>query len=493
MLDNLYTVRRTDRDKSERTDIMKNNIVRKICAGTAALTLCTSAVIPASAAEVLTGDADANGVIQSLDLVALKAHLLDTEALSEAGRANADMNGDKEINALDYILLKSFLVNGNGKPAEPGTPSETDSVRITLAGTSVTADEGVTVEGTKVTISKSGSYTVTGAMTADASIIVNTAETDAESVEITLDGVTMKNSTDTPCIMVENADKTKITLTGENSLSNTFDAAEANSAVIYAKDDITFTKSSSGSLQLETNAQTGIYCNNDIKFNGGKIEIKTDAADSGLCKADAVKAKGDVELAGGELYINSAGDGFKSSKQAAIISGGKAVIKSGKDAVQGETAITVTGGDIIACGDRGLAVPAGTLEISADAKIFATATEGLVVNDFKLDKNVIFAWLGDIHPKTEIISLDGKVYTPLKKYMSFLINDPSLTAEQRKNITVGGKPVTEVINTSGEGSLLPVNIGADPVSSTDKVSETESDKKASGGLIAAGSTVKTVK
>ena len=167
-------------------------------------------------------------------------------------------------------------------------------------------------------------------MTSEAQIIVNTAETDAESVNITLSDVTMTNTSDTPCIMVENADKTKITFNGTNVLTGNADTAEAATAVIYAKDDLTFTKNSTGTLEINSAAQMGIYCNNDIKFNGGSIKIKTDAAGTETAKADAVKAKGNAEIAGGVLDINAAGDGFKSSKNAVVIEDDKHTSNIGK-------------------------------------------------------------------------------------------------------------------------------------------------------------------
>lgn len=396
---------------------MKNNLFKKICAGTAALTLCCSAMASVSA-EVLPGDADCNGVVQTADLIALKSHILNVEPLSADGISNADMNNDSKIDISDFILMKNIFIKGNS--------SQTESVLITLSGTEIKAGEGVTADGTTVKITKSGNYTVTGAMTADATIVIEAADTDTESVNITLDGVSMNNSTDTPCIMIENADKTKITFTGENTLTNTYDAADAASAVIYAKDDITFTKSSSGTLDINTNAQMGIYCNNDIKFNGGKVKIKTDSADSGILKADAVKAKGDAELAGGELKINAAGDGLKSSKSAVTVSNGTAEIKAGNDAIQAETSFIMTGGNVTACGDRGLTA-AGEITIS-DGKLFATSTEAFSFPPKTDTDGAFIITLKEQHTKADTITLCGTDLTPLKKYQYILVFDRNLKA-----------------------------------------------------------------
>ena len=153
-------------------------IFTKSAAALAALTLCSSfAAAPAGAAEeVLKGDTDGNGVVSGADLVALSAHLLGSKPLTDELKANADMNDNNEINVIDYILLKNVFLS------DPTA----ETLKITLEGESIKADEGVTVEGTKATITKSGTYVISGAMTAEAQIIVNTAETDAESVNITL-------------------------------------------------------------------------------------------------------------------------------------------------------------------------------------------------------------------------------------------------------------------------------------------------------------------
>lgn len=410
-------------------------IFSKTAAAVAALTLCASvAAVPAGAAEeVLKGDADGNGVISAADLVALSAHILGSKTIADEIRANADINDNNEINVIDYILLKNIFM---GAPAA-------ESLKITLEGESIKADEGVTVEGTKATITKSGTYVISGAMTAEAQIIVNTAETDAESVNITLSDVTMTNTSDSPCIMVENADKTKITFNGTNVLTGNVDTAEAATAVIYAKDDLTFTKNSTGTLEINSGAQMGIYCNNDIKFNGGSIKIKTDAAGTGTAKADAVKAKGNVEIGGGDIDVNAAGDGIKSSKNAVVISDGKTEIKSGKDAIQGETAVTITGGEIVASGDRGITVSAGNLTIGGGT-LLATSTEAqdfsnVVMGEHFSNSNIAALALNEQHNKSEVLTIAGKEFTAAKKYQYIFASYPDLAASSANVLLIDGK------------------------------------------------------
>ena len=434
--------------------------VRKFTAALAAVTLCSSFAATASA-DILKGDADGNGVISAADIVALSAHMLGSRTLTDEQKANADLNGDNVINLIDYIMLKETFTSA--PPAEP--------VKITLDGNRIKADSGVTVDGTKLTILRSGPYEITGSMDTTSEIIVSVPETDTGSVEITLDSVTMKNSDSTPCIMVENAEKTKITFTGKNSFTNTSDVAEDESAVIYAKDDLTFTKSSSGTLDIETGSQMGIFCNNDIKFNGGSINITTDAAGTGTNKADAVKAKGTVTLSDGSVNIDSAGDGIKSSKDRVEIAGGTLTVKAGSDAVQAETTLTVSGGDITACGDRGLKSE-GVVNITG-GNLFASATDNQCENLDSIGQPVIALGFTKEWSKNNPVTVTDqskKVIfdkNTLKKYRYALVSSPALSSGTSYRVFAGGietKAATDIkagtpasyteVNNSDDADLL---------------------------------------
>ncbi|MBP1568716.1 MAG: CotH kinase family protein [Oscillospiraceae bacterium] len=409
---------------------------RKLVTALTAVSLCSSLVMTVSA-DVLKGDADGNGVISAADLTALSSHMLNSGSLTKEKQSNADMNDDSKLNIIDFIMLKSTLTG------TPGTPvANPDPVKITFEGNSIKAGKGVLVEGTRVNITASGIYEFSGAMTTDAQILIAVPETDTGSVDLKLDGVTMKNSDSTPCIMVENAEKTKITFTGTNSLSNTSDIAEDESAVIHAKDDITFTKNSTGTLDITTGSQLGISCNNDIRFNGGTISITTDSANTGTNKADAVKAKGTVSLNDGMLTIDSAGDGLKSSKDNVEITGGTLTVKAGNDAVQAETTLVISGGDVTACGDRGLRSE-GTVAITGGT-VLATATDEQCANMTSSDQACIVLDLTKEWSKNNPVALtDGSGKTvfeknTLKKYRYAVISSPDLKSGAAYSVYAGG-------------------------------------------------------
>lgn len=401
---------------------MKQTIfLRKCCAGVLALScvLATTATIKTTRvtchASTVSGDINLDGSVSTADAVTLSKYIMKKTTLLKDAYENADINSDGKVNIIDLALLKEQLKD---------TPVSANTIH--LNGTSIESDSSnVVINGTTVTITKSGSYSIDGSMTVDSEIIIQTEETDTDAVEITLNNVSMTNSTDLPCIMVENADKTKVTFTGENTLTNTFDDESASTAVIYAKDDITFTKNSTGTLNVVANSEMGIYCNNDIKFNGGTVNVTTDAAGTKIVEADAVKAKGTVENAASTLTVDASGDGIKSSKTNVVISGGKTTVKAGNDAVQGETDVAVSGGTLVASGDRGI-TSVGTLTITG-GDVFATATDNQAeYTENASTQNIVTLDFATEHKKAESVVFGSNTYTAVKKYSYALISNSSV-------------------------------------------------------------------
>lgn len=254
-----------------------------------------------------------------------------------------------------------------------------DAIAIHLSDSGITVEgdaKGVTaVSGKTVTISASGNYTVDGSIT-DGQILVNIPDTtaDSDAVSLYLQDVTMTSSTGAPCILGQSAKKLKLTCSGENTLTDT--AAEANadtSGVIYGDCDITVTKNSTGTLNITSSMNTAIRSKDDIKLNGGAVVINTDVDDTS--DADAIRANNTLEVDGASVSITSSADGLKSSKEDVSILSGKVSIKAGNDAVQAATALNISGGTVIASGDRGFTLDEnGTLAITG-GNVLTTATD----------------------------------------------------------------------------------------------------------------------
>lgn len=353
---------------------ISHRYVRKTAAGVVALSMLCAAAIPSvlampAGAASASGDLNGDGSVTAADAAILQTSLLGGTALTAEQYANADVTGDGAVDGLDLTRLRQMAA----------VVPVSDAIAIHLSDSGITVEgdtKGVTaVSGKTVTISASGSYTVDGSVT-DGQILVNIPDTtaDSDAVSLYLQDVTMTSSTGAPCILGQSAKKLKLTCSGENTLTDT--AAEANadtSGVIYGDCDITVTKNSTGTLNITSSMNTAIRSKDDIKLNGGAVVINTDVDDTS--DADAIRANNTLEVDGASVSITSSADGLKSSKEDVSILSGKVSIKAGNDAVQAATALNISGGTVIASGDRGFTLDEnGTLAITG-GDVLATATD----------------------------------------------------------------------------------------------------------------------
>lgn len=353
---------------------ISHRYVRKTAAGVVALSMLCAAAIPSvlampAGAASASGDLNGDGSVTAADVAILQTSLLGGTALTAEQYANADVTGDGAVDGLDLTRLRQMAA----------VVPVSDAIAIHLSDSGITVEgdtKGVTaVSGKAVTISASGNYTVDGSIT-DGQILVNIPDitADSDAVSLYLQDVTMTSSNGAPCILGQSAKKLKLTCSGENTLTDT--AAEANadtSGVIYGDCDITVTKNSTGTLNITSSMNTAIRSKDDIKLNGGAVVINTDVDDTS--DADAIRANNTLEVDGASVSITSSADGLKSSKEDVSILSGKVSIKVGNDAVQAATALNISGGTVIASGDRGFTLDEnGTLAITG-GDVLATATD----------------------------------------------------------------------------------------------------------------------
>ena len=327
------------------------------------------------------------------------------------------------------------------------TPVESEAY-IHLKNTTIeTEGDNMTVEGSTVTITASGTYYIDGVLD-DGQIIVNVPDevADPETVKLFLNGVSITGLS-APAIYVANAENTSINLM-EGTVNTLSDGTVAytgdylDNGVIEAKDDLTI--KGTGNLEIYANTQYAIACNNDVKFTEGIVNITTVAA-------DAVRGKTSVTVKEtAVLNIDSAGDGIKSTQGNVAIEGGTISVKASNDAVQAETTIDISGGSLIAGGDRGLTGVTG-VNITGGS-VIATAT------DNQVDSTLLTATQGTMllnciddatqtdgcWRKVNAVSVsETSISTALtKKYKYVLISDASLTAGTEYTLTNTGTGAT---------------------------------------------------
>lgn len=438
---------------------MKRSAIKKVLAGLSSACMIATA-IPFTAAQAAEkkpnyGDANCDGEVNMSDAVMIMQACLnpskydvtgtDNDRITVEGKLNGDVDGKDGINLTDALLIQQYSLKLIDKlPIEENVDPVTDNVKIILSGSSITVEgdtNGYTaVEGTTLTISHSGSYYIEGTLD-DGQICVNIPDeaADPDTVKLFLNGASITGKS-APAILVSNSENTSVNIVDgtENTLSDGdtayVDAAgtPTKDAVIEAKDDITIKggELGTGVLSITANTQKAVSCNNDIKINGGVINIKTlNSTD----KTDAVAAKKSVTVKSGTLTIDAEGDGIKSSKDAVSITGGTVSIKAGNDAVQAETSIDISGGTIAAGGDRGFT--AASVNITGGT-VIATATDNQAKNVTAENQAVFLLNCIDDETNTKdgtwkkantliVSSMSGKVdFT--KKYKYVLISDPSM-------------------------------------------------------------------
>lgn len=178
------------------------------------------------------------------------------------------------------------------------TEPENGVYTITLSNESIVSDcASVAVSGSTVTITEEADYHISGALS-DGMIIV---DTDKEAKIHLILSNTSIHSEGSAAIYIKQADKTVLTLEGDNQLSSSesYSAIDENDidAVIYSKDDLTI--NGSGSLTVTAPGGKGISSKDDLVLAGGKYNITT--SDHGIDANDSIRIKdSSVTIASGK-------------------------------------------------------------------------------------------------------------------------------------------------------------------------------------------------
>ena len=202
---------------------------------------------------------------------------------------------------------------------------------------------GVTLSASNITISKGGTYYITGSIS-NASIIVNTSKT--EEVGIVLDNVNITSKTTSVINGIE-CEKLTITLadnsvnylTDNNSYTEFTDTEKSEpDGTIFTKTDLVI--NGNGKLIVDSNYKDGIVSKDTLKIINSNIEI--------TAEDDGIRGKDYVAINNSEITINSQGDGIKSTNDEdtslgyIAIEGGTFNITSGADGIQAETILNIS-------------------------------------------------------------------------------------------------------------------------------------------------------
>ncbi len=377
----------------------------------------------------------------------LTAAPVETEATTASNSAEpttttTTING--EITQVEATQPAPAILAETHELAEDYTWDTAGEVEIILDGSSANASsDGVGVTDSTVTISRAGTYRLSGSLE-DGQVIVDTQE--IETVRLILDGVKITSATSAP-IFIANAEKVIIIL-ADNSQNSLTDAStytnidvEENEpdAALFSKTNLTIY--GGGELTVNANYKDGITSKDGLLIAGATITVK--AVD------DGIRGKDYLVIKDGNIVVTAFGDGLKSDEEDDTslgyiqIEDGNFEITSGGDAIAAQTNVMINNGAFK------LASSGGNNEV-VDATLSAKGIKGLVsvvINDGTFTIN---AADDGIHSNGDIILNNG--------IMSITTGDDGMHADT--SLTINGGEITIEDSYEGiESELITVNAG----------------------------------
>ncbi len=334
------------------------------------------------------------------------------DAQGSTDATNAPVTEEFEVSAADMFSNRDL----------EGTYSENGAVKITLEGASASSNSPkAKIEGSTVTLDSEGTYIFSGTLD-DGSIVVDAADT--AKLQIVLDGAKIKSSS-SAALLVRGGDKVFVTLAdgSENVLENggrfPIDDEGIDGAV-FSREDITF--NGNGKLSIISPEGHGIVTKDDLVFVSGTYEIT--AASHGADANDSIRIKdaeisvtagkdglhaennddpslGFIYAAGGELTVESEGDGISAGAYMQIDGGDFSIATVGTDDSASMKGLKAVSGILLNGGafkidsaedaihsDTTLTVNGGTFDISSeDDALHADATVTVTDGDVKITKS----------------------------------------------------------------------------------------------------------
>ncbi len=288
----------------------------------------------------------------------------------------------------------------NSGEKSTGTAVEFTGTEAKIQGGGCSYNDGV------LTVSKSGTFILSGEL--KGSILVDTG-TAQEDVKLVLNGFKAENPNG-PAVLIQQAKNARIELKegSENLLvsgveGTAFDEAGATGAVIYSEDDLDI--DGSGKLHIKGYINNGIGCKDDLDINGGEIRIS--ALNNGIRSSESFELKGGklditagndgiktssnkkegkgfLNILGGEAVIDAAGDGLSSVAELNVEDGILNIKAQNGDGIKADGEINITGGTVSAdAADNGIKALMG-LKLSGGTVSIVSAGDGLQAGDKKL-------------------------------------------------------------------------------------------------------------
>lgn len=248
---------------------------------------------------------------------------------------------------------------------------KSSAAKITLSDSSAkVSGDGVSTSDSTVTISKAGTYIVSGT---SKNVQIKVTAADSDEVQIVLDNVTMENSD--AAIAVEKAAKVYITLAdgSKNTISDSSNHSDSDmDAAIFSKSDLTF--NGNGNLTLNGNYKHGVEGNDSIHITGGTYTINakkhgintndslniTNAKLNIVSDEDGLHSDNDEDTSQGNIYLEkseleiAAGDDGVHASNALVVASGTITVSKSNEGLEGKSIHIIDGKVTVTATDDGL-------------------------------------------------------------------------------------------------------------------------------------------
>lgn len=207
-------------------------------------------------------------------------------------------------------------------------------------------DAGAEVSGQTVTITKAGTYVVSGILE-DGQILIEAGK--EAVVQLVLNGVELSSQTTAP---IYSPDKTKVILTLAAGTANTVSDSKEYVFASAAEDEPDAPVFTKGDLTINGTGRLDIYGNYGCAIRSKSV-LTVISGDLNLnAESDGLKGKDAVIIRDGNINIVSGKDGIKSNNDEDAergyiwIDGGQIQIAAKDDGIQAETALIINGSNI---------------------------------------------------------------------------------------------------------------------------------------------------
>ncbi|WP_051671538.1 carbohydrate-binding domain-containing protein [Oribacterium sp. P6A1] len=309
-----------------------------------------------------------------------------TDQASGTGDAAAQASSDSSSESVSSVSASKDVKSAKGEIAITVTDGNID-----ISGQN---SDSVKLSGSTITITKAGTYRLSGTLT-EGQILVEAG--DKDDVQLVLDGFSISNSETAPIYVktsgnffLEIEAGTDNTVEDKREAVSSTDstvAEEIPDAAIYSKSDLYII--GTGTLNVNGGYADGIH-GKDLLMVSEAVTLNINAAEHGIngkdsleiqagtfnitSGEDALHSKGDVIISDGTVNISAEDDGIH-AETALIINGGKVNVAESYEGLEG-LSVTINGGEVsVTASDDGIN-SAGGSDTSDD--IFAV-TDGAAI------------------------------------------------------------------------------------------------------------------